>query len=126
MVSRYNTPSHFSAANASALVCSTAASPSIAAARCGTIPSVQPNAAATLIRDPRVSAAASVYSTPVPGDTITISEVIRKASDIGKLSATGEHGSRPGAIVQAGPRQAAGSGFGQRNLCYHRRLATPV
>ena len=32
----------------------------MAAAICGTIPSVQPNAAAMLARDPRVSAAASV------------------------------------------------------------------
>jgi len=55
----------------------------MAANICGTMPSVQPNAAATLARDPRVSAAASVYSTPVPGDTITISEVSRKESDIG-------------------------------------------
>ena len=47
-------------AKASALVCSTAARPSIAADMCGTIPSVQPNAAAMLAREPRVSAAASV------------------------------------------------------------------
>ncbi|MGY4467308.1 hypothetical protein ACVWWK_002990 [Bradyrhizobium sp. LB9.1b] len=39
---------------------STAASPSIAAIMCGTIPSVQPKAAAMLAREPRVSAAASV------------------------------------------------------------------
>ena len=49
-----------SAANASALVCSTAASPSIAASICGTMPSVQPNAAAILGRAPDVSATASV------------------------------------------------------------------
>src|ERR1700755_2405439 len=55
----------------------------MAAAICGTMPSVQPNAAATLARDPRLSAAASVYSTPVPGETMTISEVMRKASEIG-------------------------------------------
>jgi hypothetical protein len=41
-------------------VCSTAASPSIAAVMCGTIPSVQPKAAATLAREPRVKAAARV------------------------------------------------------------------
>jgi hypothetical protein len=56
----------------------------LAAVICGTIPSVQPNAAAMLARDPLVSAAASVYSTPVPGEAITISEVSRKASDIGR------------------------------------------
>jgi hypothetical protein len=32
--------------------------------------------------EPRVSATASVYSTPVPGETITISEVRRKESDM--------------------------------------------
>jgi hypothetical protein len=42
------------------LVWSTAASPSMAADICGTIPRVQPNAAAMLARDPLVSAAASV------------------------------------------------------------------
>src|SRR5260370_16111144 len=55
----------------------------MAADICGTIPSVQPNAAAMLARDPRLSAAASVYSTPVPGETMTINEVTRKESDIG-------------------------------------------
>ena len=50
----------YCAAKANALVCSTAARPSIAAQICGTIPSVQPNAAAMLARDPRVSATASV------------------------------------------------------------------
>src|SRR3954451_7178150 len=53
----------------------------MAAAICGRMPSVHPTAAATLIRDPRVSAAASVYSTPVPGETTTISEGTRKEYD---------------------------------------------
>jgi hypothetical protein len=46
---------------------------------CGTMPSVQPNAATTLARAPCDSAAASVYSTPVPGETITISDVIQNS-----------------------------------------------
>src|SRR5688572_21815312 len=46
---------------------------------CGTMPSVQPNAATTLAFAPRERPAASVYSTPVPGDTITISEVTRNS-----------------------------------------------
>ena len=53
-------PHHFKAENASALVCSTAASPSRAAAMLGMIPSVQPNAAAMLAREPCCSATASV------------------------------------------------------------------
>src|ERR1700732_4239420 len=60
----------------------TAASPSMAADICGTIPNVQPNAAAMLGFEPRVSATARVYSTPVPGETITISEVSRKEIDM--------------------------------------------
>ena len=44
----------------SALVCSTAASPSMAASMCGRIPSVQPKAAAMLGRAPSVNATASV------------------------------------------------------------------
>ena len=51
----------------------------IAAAMCGTIPSVHPNAATTLARDPRESPAASVNSTPVPGEAMTIREVIRNS-----------------------------------------------
>jgi hypothetical protein len=43
-----------------ALVCRMAARPSIAAIICGTIPRVQPNAAAALAREPRVNATARV------------------------------------------------------------------
>jgi hypothetical protein len=43
----------------------------------GTIPSVQPKAAAMLAREPRVSATARVYNTPVPGEATTISDVSR-------------------------------------------------
>jgi hypothetical protein len=46
--------------NAIALVCMTAARPVTAAARCGTIPSVQAKAARTAAREPRVSPAAIV------------------------------------------------------------------
>ena len=46
---------------------------------------MQPNAAATLARDPLVSAAASVYSTPVPGEATTISEVSKNDSVIGDI-----------------------------------------
>ena len=72
-----------------ALVCSKAASPRIAAAMCGTIPSVQPNAATTLARAPRASPAASVYSTPTPGDMTTISEVSRNSMVIAALLTNG-------------------------------------
>src|SRR5262245_106946 len=51
----------------------------IAAAMCGTMPSVHPNAATTLARDPRERPAASVNRTPVPGETMMISEVTRKS-----------------------------------------------
>src|SRR3954454_4532479 len=51
----------------------------MAAAMCGTMPSVQPKAATTLARDPRESPAARVNSTPVPGETITMSEVMRNS-----------------------------------------------
>ena len=45
---------------ASALVCSNAARPMIAASMCGTMPSVQPKAATTLARAPRESPVATV------------------------------------------------------------------
>jgi hypothetical protein len=45
----------------------------------GTMPSVHPNAAMTLARDPRERPAASVNRTPVPGDTMTISDVTRNS-----------------------------------------------
>ena len=51
----------------------------IVAAMWGTMPSVHPNAATTLARDPRERPAASVYRTPVPGDTTTTSAVIRNS-----------------------------------------------
>src|SRR5436309_321176 len=47
---------------------------------CGTIPSVQPNAATTLVRRPRERPAATVYRTPVPGETTIRSVVSRKAT----------------------------------------------
>ena len=62
-----------------ALVCSSAASPRIAAAMCGTMPSVQPKAATTLAREPRDRPVAMVNSTPVPGETTMISVVSRKS-----------------------------------------------
>src|SRR5438128_1086452 len=46
---------------------------------CGTMPSVQPNAATTLMRPPREKPVASVYSAPVPGEATTISEVSRNS-----------------------------------------------
>ena len=55
----------------------------MAAAICGTMPTVQPNAATTLARDPREMPAARVYSTPVPGDATTMSDVIRNSQLIG-------------------------------------------
>jgi hypothetical protein len=43
------------------------------------MPSVQPKAATTAAREPRVIAAESVKRTPMPGVTTTISDVIRKS-----------------------------------------------
>ena len=43
------------------------------------MPSVQPKAATMLARDPRERPAAMVKRTPVPGETTTMSEVIRNA-----------------------------------------------
>src|SRR4051794_1757819 len=57
----------------------------IAAAMCGTIPMVQPNAATTLAREPRDSPAASVNSTPVPGEATTMNEVMRNSRLTGVL-----------------------------------------
>src|SRR5262249_35414452 len=51
----------------------------IAAAMCGTMPSVQPNAATMLAREPRDRPVAKVNSTPVPGEITTISDVSRKS-----------------------------------------------
>jgi hypothetical protein len=51
----------------------------MAAAMCGTMPKVQPKAATMLARDPRDRPVASVNSTPVPGETTTISDVIRNS-----------------------------------------------
>jgi hypothetical protein len=71
---------HHRSWNASALVCSNAASPNTAASRRGTMPSVQPKAATTLACQPRERSAASVKSTPMPGEATTISDVIRSGS----------------------------------------------
>ena len=60
MKTRYATPTYFSVWNASALAFRSAARPVIVATMCGTIPSVQPNAATTLARAPRERPAASV------------------------------------------------------------------
>jgi hypothetical protein len=62
-----------------ALVWSSAARPVIAASMCGTMPSVQPSAAIKLALAPRDRPAASVYRTPVPGVTTTISVVARNS-----------------------------------------------
>ena len=51
----------------------------MAAAKCGTIPSVQPNAATMLARLPRAKPAAIVYNTPVPGVATMMSDVSRNA-----------------------------------------------
>jgi hypothetical protein len=56
------------------------AKPRIAASMCGMIPSVHPNAATTLARAPRASPAASVKSTPVPGEATTMSDVTRNST----------------------------------------------
>src|SRR5258708_35016372 len=52
----------------------------MAAAMCGTMPIVHPNAATTLARDPRERPAASVNRTPVPGETMTMNEVTRNST----------------------------------------------
>src|SRR5688500_9400542 len=45
----------------------------------GTMPRVHPNAASTLARGPRANPAASVKSTPVPGEATTMREVIKNS-----------------------------------------------
>ncbi len=65
-----------------------------AAAMCGTMPSVQPNAATTLARVPRERPAASVTSTPVPGEATTISDVSRKSMPTAVPSARSSFGGR--------------------------------
>src|SRR5918995_4116172 len=75
--SRYATPTYFNVWKASELAYNKAASPVMAATRCGTIPSVQPSAAIKLARRPVEMAAATVYSTPGPGVT-TITKVVNK------------------------------------------------
>ncbi len=57
-----------------------AARPAIAAAMCGTMPRVQPNAATTDIRSPRVRPVATVYTAPVPGETTMMNAVIRNST----------------------------------------------
>jgi hypothetical protein len=56
-----------------------AAVPVIAAAKCGTMPNVQPAAATRLARAPRESPAVIVNSAPVPGVATITSDVSRKA-----------------------------------------------
>ena len=53
-------PAYFSNWNATALVCSSAARPVIAAAMCGRIAIVQPNAATVLARRPAARPVATV------------------------------------------------------------------
>src|SRR4051794_22272057 len=55
--SRYATPAYLIAANANPDACSTAARPVSAATACGTVPSVQANAASRPARVPRASPA---------------------------------------------------------------------
>jgi hypothetical protein len=69
--------------NAIALACMMAARPVTAAIMCGTIPSVQANAATRLARQPREIPAATVYSTPAPGVATTISVVSRNSGVTG-------------------------------------------
>src|SRR5262249_41101561 len=77
------TPRYLMTANATPLACSRAASPVMAASRCGTIPSVQANAASTLARGPRDRPADSVKSAPVPGVATMTSDVTRKVQVTG-------------------------------------------
>src|ERR1700761_3666438 len=68
--------------NAITLACMIAARPVTAAITCGTMPSVQANAATRLARQPRDTPAASVYSTPAPGVATTTSVVSRNSGVI--------------------------------------------
>ena len=54
----------------------------MAAAKWGTMPSVQPNAAATLAFRPRAMPAATVYNTPVPGVAVMTNEVSQNPKDM--------------------------------------------
>ena len=78
--SRYATPNSFTVSNATPPARSSAAVPVIAAARCGTMPSVQPAAAIRLARAPRDKPAAIVNSAPVPGVATMTSDVNKKAT----------------------------------------------
>ena len=64
---------------ATALACMMAARPVTAAIMCGTMPSVQANAATRLACQPRETPAARVYSTPAPGVATTMSVVSRNS-----------------------------------------------
>src|SRR4051794_5466087 len=66
--------------NATPLACSSAASPVIAASRCGTVPSVHAKAASTLARGPRDRPADRVKSAPVPGVATMTNDVSRNVS----------------------------------------------
>src|SRR5215472_2276911 len=79
MKSRYPTPRNLTTSNATPLARSSAAVPVTAAVRCGTIPSVQPNAATTLALAPRDNPAEMVYRAPVPGVTTMINAVSMNA-----------------------------------------------
>jgi hypothetical protein len=68
-----------SASNATPLARSSAAVPVTAAMRCGTMPSVHPNAATTPARAPREIPADNVISAPVPGIATITSDVSRNA-----------------------------------------------
>ncbi len=97
----------------------------MAAAICGTMPIVQANAATTLALAPRDSPAASVYSAPVPGEAITISDVIRNSGLTAALLGGAAIGAplwrQPGqGTRRAKPlRRAAKCGCGWRTLACH-------
>ena len=64
-----------------ALVCMTAAKPKTVARRCGTMPAAQPSAAKRLAFRPRMRPVETVNTTPVPGTSTTISEVMRNSRE---------------------------------------------
>src|SRR5258706_12802630 len=94
----------------------------------GTMPSVQPNAATTLARGPRDSPAASVYSTPIPGDATTISEVMRKSQLMppsGSFRRTMPE-SGAGRIAESEPRRLEDTGGGEGAMPRTRALGAFV
>lgn len=80
MYSRYATPSHLIASNATGLAAITAAAPVSASTRCGTIPSVHPSAATSPARVPRPRPAAIVNNAPVPGVAVTTIDAIQNST----------------------------------------------